>query len=275
MAFFQNHTWLRRGIYLAVGYLTTVVLFKWLQTYIMFQPTSLAADFKYQFEDTFQELNFAPNKGVRLNALYFKTKQPQSKGVVLFFHGNRDNLTRWGREYAPRFVERGYDVLMYDYRGYGKSTGLRTEVALHADAALLYNELKKTYSEDRIVLYGYSLGTGMAVQLAAQTHPQQLILEAPYTNAAALANSYLPIFPWEQVLDFQFRSDAYIARVRCPIHLFHGTADRVVPYRHSLQLCRILNKQPATVLTTIANGGHKHLVESPVYQAALDSLLLP
>lgn len=259
----------------AIGYLLLTVLIWWLHPLVLFRPTTLPPDYRFQFPQSFQELNFA-NREANLNALWFpKTSLPDSlrRGAVLFFHGNRDNLARWGKEYAPRFLARGYEVLMYDYRGYGKSTGLRSEAALHQDAQLMYDYLKKHISEDSIIVYGYSLGTGMAAHLAAHNRPRILILEAPYASIPTLGHTHLPLFPYEWLTRYKFRTDSCLAHVSCPIYIFHGTRDRTVPYQNSQILQRLY---PSKIqLTTIPNGSHRRLDTFALYQTQLRRLLLP
>jgi len=273
------------------GLISTAVLYgflclflKYFHPFLLFQPQPLPANFRYSFKWPFQELFFKPAKDARLNALWFKHKESIStdlrptttrRGCVLFLHGNRDNLNRWGNEYSERFASRGYDVLMFDYRGYGKSTGHRTEATLHADAQHVYNFLKTKISEDSIVVYGYSLGTGMAARLAANNRPKLLILEAPYASIPALGRSHLPVFPYEWLLGYKFRTDSCLTRVHCPVQIFHGTDDRIVPYQNSQMLAQIqnLNKTKPT-LTTIPQGQHRHLDFSPVYYQFLNNLLL-
>jgi fermentation-respiration switch protein FrsA (DUF1100 family) len=264
--------------YVLLTYFVFALLIWAFHPFALFRPTTLATDYKYRFALPFREINFQPEKGVKLNALWFSqdTTSPSQKGqVVLFFHGNRDNLARWGREYAERFTSKGYNVLMYDYRGYGKSTGERSEAALHRDAQHMYDFLKKQFSEDSILVYGYSLGTGMASRIAANNRPKLLILEAPYASMPALGRTQLPIFPYEWLMRYKFRTDSCFAHIHCPIHLFHGTKDITVPYKNSLILVSTpATKSPAKVkLTTIPGGHHLYLNSSPMYRSALDSLL--
>ncbi len=262
-------------------YAAVALLIWWLHPLVLFRPTALPADYAYNFKIPFQEIHFNPEKGqVRLNALWFGTRDSvvlrrptffQGK-VVLFFHGNRDNLARWGSEYAERFTKRGYNVLMYDYRGYGKSTGERSEDGLHRDAQYVYNFLKKRFSEDSIIVYGYSIGSGMAARIAANNRPKRLILEAPYASIPTLGRTQLPIFPYEWLTRYKFRTDSCFAHIHCPIHLFHGTDDVTVPYENSI----ILLSSPSAVkvrLTILPKGHHLHLDSFPRYQSTLDSLL--
>ncbi|MFN8344782.1 MAG: alpha/beta fold hydrolase [Spirosomataceae bacterium] len=263
---------------LLMAYVSVALLIWAFHPFVLFRPTPLAVDHEYHFSLPFREINFELEKGVRLNALWFprdSTLNTHQGQIVLFFHGNRDNLARWGHEYAERFTSRGYNVLMYDYRGYGKSTGKRSEEALHRDAQYLYDFLKKQFSEDSIVVYGYSLGTGMASRAAADNRPRLLILEAPYVSIPTLGRAQLPIFPYEWLTRYKFRTDSCFAYIRCPIHLFHGTKDITVPYKNSLLLLATPTpKSPVkTKLTTIPGGHHLYLNSSPIYRLALDSLL--
>lgn len=264
--------------YVLLTYVVFALLFWCFHPYILFRPTKLPLNFKYKFDVPFKEINFSPEKGVILNALWFSRKNtPPSfthRKIILFFHGNRDNLARWGREYAGRFINAGYDVLMYDYRGYGKSTGNRSEGALHHDAQYVYDFLKQRFQEDSIIVYGYSLGTGMASRIAASNRPKMLILEAPYASVPTLGRTQLPIFPYEWLTRYKFRTDSCFAHIRCPIHLFHGTKDITVPYKNSLILANLATKKNVKVgLTTIPNGQHLFLNNSPIYRLTLDSLL--
>ncbi|WP_428667728.1 alpha/beta hydrolase [Runella sp.] len=264
-----------------IVYTVAALLIWWLHPLVLFRPTALAADYKYHFKKPFQELRFETEKGkATLNTLWFGTDGPVSINhspsmpgkIVLFFHGNRDNLARWGREYSERFTDRGYQVIMYDYRGYGKSTGERSEETLHYDAHYLYDFLKKRFSEDSIVVYGYSIGSGMAARVAAENHPKMLILEAPYASIPTLGQTQLPIFPYEWLTRYKFRTDSCFAYIHCPIHLFHGTDDITVPYKNSLILLG-LPTVGKVKLTTLPDGHHLHLDTFPLYQATLDSLL--
>lgn len=243
------------------------------QEKLLFRNTKLAIDYPYEFKGNFEEMWFNPEENVKLNALYFKADSTKRKGLIVYFHGNADDLRRWGK-HAVDFTRNNYDILMIDYRQFGKSTGELSEKALHSDAAYVYEWAKKRFPENEIILYGRSLGTGIATRLAAENKPKMLLLETPYFNLGDVVNSYFPLIPYNSILKYQFRTDLFIKQVQCPIHFFHGTKDAVVPYKSSLKLAEILNKKPSEILTTIPNGGHKNLAEFPEYHTALDSLLL-
>lgn len=242
------------------------------QRWVLFHDVPLADSIQFSFGRPFWEINFRPEKAVLLNTLLFKTDSADKRGVVLYFHGNADNLVRWGR-YADRFLRNGYDVWMYDYRQFGKSKGPLTEAGLYRDAEFMYQRVLRAYPEHRVVLYGYSLGTGMATYLASRHRPRRLLLEAPYYSIADLGCRRVPIYPYQSLLRFQFPTYQRIGQVRCPIHLFHGTADETVPYASGQRLAAMLPQKQAVILTTIVGGKHRNLAQYEQYNAVLDSLL--
>lgn len=259
-------------IYLALTYALLVALGVLFQEKLLFRNTKLAVDYQYEFKDDFEEMWFEPEANVKLNALYFKTDSTRRKGLIVYFHGNADDLRRWGK-HAIDFTKNDCDILMIDYRQFGKSTGELSEKALHSDATYVYEWAKKRFPESKIILYGRSLGTGIATRLASENKPQMLLLETPYFSLLDVVNSYFPLIPYNAILKYQFRTDLCIKQVECPIHFFHGTKDAVVPYKSSLKLAELLNKKPSEILTTIPNGGHKNLGEFQAYHDALNSLL--
>jgi alpha-beta hydrolase superfamily lysophospholipase len=241
------------------------------QENILFYPETLPSDFKYSFSERFDEITL-PVDGAAINALHFKTEHP--RGVILYFHGNAGNLSGWG-EVSSDFTKRGYDVLIPDYRGFGKSTGkIKNEEMLHRDAAVAYTYLKERYPEDQIIIYGRSVGTGIAVYLAKSVKPRMIILESPFFSLKDLAKYHHPFMPAELlglILKYPMRTDLWISDVSCPIYLFHGTKDDIVPYSSSERLLELIRTEK--VLVTITGGGHNDLSDSMFYQEQLDRIL--
>ena len=143
-----------------------------IQEKFIFLPTQLPEEYSYSFDNEFEEFFLTNPDGARLNALHFKTNKP--KGVILYFHGNAGDLSRWG-EIANRFLDFEYDVIVMDYRGYGKSTGKRSESSLFEDAQLFYEHTAKLFSKDDIVVYGRSLGCSIATHVASQNEIKKSI----------------------------------------------------------------------------------------------------
>ena len=135
-----------------------------------------------------------PVDGGAIHALLLKTERP--RGVVLYFHGNAGSLRTWG-DIAPEFTSRGYDILIPDYRGFGKSTGqLRDEAMLLQDGMAAYAHLARHYPEGRIVVYGRSIGTGIAAYIARTERPGMLMLESPYFDLIPYWRFIItPMFP--------------------------------------------------------------------------------
>jgi predicted alpha/beta hydrolase len=144
-------------------YLTAFAMVYLQQDRFIFQRQILSGDFHFSHDAT--ELTIPSTDSVRLNALLFKSVDHPSKGLILYFHGNRHSLERWGR-YAPALTRNGYDVLMIDYRGYGKSNGIPSEQGLYRDAEAALAWAKQQYPSTPLIYYGRSLGTGVATYLA-------------------------------------------------------------------------------------------------------------
>lgn len=240
-----------------------------LQEKILFLPTTLAQDYQYEFRYPFEELFFQTAENVSINALHFKVENP--KGVILYFHGNAGDLSRWGI-IGEHIVSQNYDVLIMDYRTYGKSKGKLSEQGFYDDAEYCYNYLLTSYSEDSIVLYGRSLGTGIATYLASKHQPKQLILETPYYSILDVAKHRFPILPVKSLLKYEFPSNKFITTVDCPITMFHGTDDSVIPYS-SAQKLNAVAPQNNTTFITIEGGDHNNLISFEKYKQGILSVL--
>lgn len=238
------------------------------QEKLLFLPTTLEQDYQYESQYVFEELFLKTDKDVTINALHFKVEKP--KGVILYFHGNAGDLSRWGN-ITEYFVEKNYDVLVMDYRTYGKSTGVLNEEALYQDAQYCYSYLLKQYSETDITLYGRSLGTGIASYLASKNNPKQLILETPYYSILDVAKDRFPMLPVKQLLKYHFPTFAFLPESTCPVTIIHGTEDSVVPYASSRKLLDLnLNH---LMFVTVKGGNHNDLVDFNAYHDAINNLL--
>lgn len=251
-------------------------ILQYLQEKVVFLPIKLASDFEFSFEDEFEELQFeTPNKG-KVNALYFKVEQP--KGVVLYFHGNADNLNRWGKQ-ASTFIKNGYDVLIPDYRGYGKSTGPRSERILFNDAQFCYDFLKKRYSECEIIIYGISLGGAFATKIASKNKPKKVILECTFYNLEDMVQRWLPAYATNKIgpsMTYLFESNVHIQKITAPVFFLHGTKDLIVPLKSGKKLFQVFEKSQPEVkkkFITIKDGAHSDLQNFEVYQKAMNKLL--
>lgn len=240
-----------------------------LQEKMLFRPTVLAQDHVYVFNHEFEELFLNTDEQAVINAIHFKVERPV--GVILYFHGNAGDLQRWG-EITEYFVEMDYDVVVMDYRTYGKSKGPLSEKALYNDGQMLYNYVLQQYNETDILLYGRSLGSGIASKLAATNQPKQLILESPYYSIADVAKHRFPMFPVAKLLSYELPNYKHIENVQCPVTVFHGTDDYVIPYKSGEKLVSESSKDNLKLIT-IQGGGHNDLIEFDTYKTAIIDLL--
>lgn len=239
------------------------------QRFLIFQGVRLPANHRYQFDFPFEEHFLLTPDSISLNGLYFPTPKNR-KGTILYFHGNADHLQRWG-QYSPDLTRRGYDVWMFDYRGYGKSKGKPEEEAYYRDARFIYDWLLQKHPADSLLLYGRSLGTSIASQLATQVEARLLILETPFDHIQHAIEWSIPVLwlPWP--LRYQFANDRHLPLIDFPVYIFHGTKDEVVPYRSAEALKPLL--KPTDRFFTIEGGKHKDLGTFPVFQQRLDEIL--
>ena len=240
----------------------------WWQEKLIFFPEKVHHTYQYPFRHPFEEIYIDAPDGSRIHALHFKAHH--SRGAILYFHGNAGSLRTWGY-LAEELVVYGYDVFMPDYRSFGKSTGKLSPNTLYHDAQLTYNYLRQHYSEDQIVIFGRSIGSGVATKLASDNKPKLLILETPFYNFADVANTHYPFLPVSLLLKYTFRSDKWIKKVSCPVYILHGTADVVVPFRSGEKLARLLNNPKSLVV--IEGGGHNNLSSFAAYRRALAEIL--
>jgi len=239
------------------------------QDLLFFHPKKLPITHRFQFDQPFTELNI-PIENRNLNVVQFHSSTPDRKGIVLYFHGNMRNIERYADQ-APLFTKNGYDVWMVDYPGFGKSTGKRTEEVMYGDAQLLYSMALKETAADNLVIYGRSIGTGVASYLAAHQPCQQLILETPYYSIESIAKHYAPIFPVKSLMNYRFPINEYLTQVKVPITILHGTRDEVIPYRQAQRLAAI----EGVKLVTIPKAKHNNLSSYPLFRQTLTELLTP
>ncbi|QWG24283.1 alpha/beta hydrolase [Bradyrhizobium sediminis] len=176
--------------------------------------------------------------------------------VVLYFHGNGDFLAGFFGRFLDLIAD-GTGIVALSFRGYAGSSGHPSEQGLLRDAAAAYAFTTARYSADRIVAWGFSLGSGVAVALAAEQPVGKLILEAPYTSTVDVAASLLPIFPMRLMIRDPFRSDQRIARVTAPLLIMHGGRDFTIPIALGERLFALAHEPKRFV--RFPEGGHNDL----------------
>lgn len=254
--------------YIILAYITLAVIVYLIQDKFIFKPEKLGADFTFKYDAPFKELFFDIEPGVSINGLHFYRDSPE--GLILYLHGNTRSIKGWAR-YAKDFYRYNYDVVLVDYRGFGKSTGKRSENDILKDMQFVYHELATTYSEKQLIVYGRSLGSGFATRLASDNNPRYLILDAPYYNFTQVIERFLPILPLRFLLRYQMRTDKWIRTVRCHTYIIHGTKDWLIPILNSEKLQSIDPRK--ITLIRIHGGGHNNLPSYPEYHNFVRDIL--
>ncbi len=257
-------------VYIIAGYAVLIILVYVIQEKFIFKPEKLKQDFLYKYDVPFKELFFDVEPGVRINGLHFYVKNPN--GLILYFHGNTRSIKGWSK-YAKDFYRYKYDVVMVDYRGFGKSTGKRSEKEMLNDMQVVYDTLAVQYHEDHIILYGRSLGSGFATKLASENNPRYLILDAPYYSFTKAVQRFLPILPMRFLLRYRLQTDKWIKNVSCHTYILHGTKDWLIPLMQSEQL-QALNPRKITLIR-IHGGRHNNLPSFPEYHNFIRDILTP
>ena len=255
---------------LAIVYVLSGVVLYFLQDYVLFHPVSLKKDHNYDFPEKHKDINIPITENSNLNIVQFFSTDTITKGVVLYFHGNKKNIS-WYAKYPPYFTKHGYEVWLIDYPGFGKSTGKLTEQTLYNWANYMYNFARTRFSADSIIIYGKSMGTGIAAHLASIQPCKNLILETPYYDYPSVIKHYLPIYPIEWILHYKIPTHDYIEKVLAPITIFQGTDDWLVTYNNAERLKPFLKVGDEFV--TIEGGSHNDLYKFKETIEKLDSLL--
>ncbi len=227
------------------------------QEKFIFYPQTLAPDFKFQFNSPFEERTVKVGHN-NVNSLLFKADNP--KGLILYFHGNAGSLESWGHAAREIVAQTNWQVWILDYPGYGKSDGsISSEKQLHQIAAAFYSAAAAEFPGAKIVPYGRSIGSGLALKLAVDNPVAGVILESPYLSLKKLAKV---IFPWAPLflLKYNFPNEEWIKSVRGPIYIVHGDRDEIIPYEQGKAL-----GVSAKSFVTVPGGGHNDLSSHELY----------
>ena len=215
---------------------------------MLFHPSKYTHDLS---SDTFEEVQFQNSKKESIHGVYFPYQKIDSQnppiGTILYFHGNGENVSHlldWGEKMRSDFR---CNVLVFDYAGYGKSEGKPTAPGVLDDglAALNYLKQKNEIPAEQIILYGFSLGGSVAVDLASKHEVKALIVESSFTSLDDMGRHLLPFLPAGYFLREPLASGKKIGKVRCPVFISHGRADQVIPFSQGQRLFEAA-KEPKT-----------------------------
>jgi len=261
------------GLLAAAGAVYTAAI-GWLwfrQERLLFEPTPLPADEPLVSDpDVVEEWIEVP--GARLSAAQLRLPAP--RGVVFFLHGNSGNLRDCLVD-IDAFRQVNFDVVMFDYRGYGKSSScIESEAQLRGDVAAVWSHYAPRYAGARVVIAGQSLGTalaaGLSAELCAAGHaPDLTLLVSPYSSMRALADELYPWVP-RQVLRYPLHTAEHAARLKGPLMLIHGDKDELIGIHHSHAL---RTAAPAAQLLCVEGAGHGDVHKFPSFRKALHGAL--
>jgi uncharacterized protein len=238
-----------------------------LQTSMIFFPGKLRADFRFDLSQGGEEIFLRTTDEESINALYFPRTR---KEVILYFHGNAGDLSGW-QYIAQDFTSLDYSFLIIDYRGYGKSTGVITEKGLYEDGEAAYQFLvnQKGYAPHEIIIYGRSIGTGVAVETAARHKPKGVILESPFTSLKKLARQKVPFLLPGLLLKYHFDNLGKINSIKSPILFIHGSDDSLIPASHTDQLFEKFSGRKKKII--IEGADHNDLNSFSTYHQAIST----
>lgn len=215
-------------IWIASSYVLLMVMMYWVQRYLLYRPINQPLHPEQWQVADMRVVKLQTADGLTLTA-WFKAAQPNHP-TFLYFHGNAGHLGMRGPK-VRYFLDQGYGVLLLSYRGYGGNPGFPSENGLYQDAEAAIAFLIQTHqvSPACLILYGESLGTGVAVEMAKRYPVSALILQAPYTTMAEVAAWHYPWLPVHWLLKDRYDSMAKIASIQAPLLVMHGAKDKVVP----------------------------------------------
>lgn len=211
------------------------VLLRWFERRQVYQPQRRLVAEATALGRPCEEVFFHAADGVRLHGWFFPapTNSASRPFAVVFSHGNAGNLSHRLGTYEL-LLDLGWNVLAYDYRGYGRSAGRPSEVGTYLDAQAAYTWLRQRgFAADQILAYGESLGGAIAAELAAREPVGGLILQSAFTSIPDIGAELFPFLPVRRLASIQYDTRAKLARVRVPVLILHGRADSIVPFHHA------------------------------------------
>lgn len=259
---------------LVVGYLALLLFVYLMQDNMLYYPGLPSRDIQQTPADiglAYEDVELRTSDDVRLHGWYV----PGGNGaeVVLFFHGNAGNISH-RLDSLRIFHELGVAVLIFDYRGYGRSGGRTTEVGTYrdADAAWRYLVEQRGYAAGQIVLFGRSLGAAVASRLATQAQPGGLILESAFVSVPDMAARIYPFLPVRWLSRYRYDTAAALQSVTCPVLVIHSPDDDIIPYEQGERLF-VAARDPKRFVAIAGDHNTGFLLSGQRYVAALRDYL--
>lgn len=255
---------------LAVAYLALVLVLYLGQSRLVFIPFGELRGSPADIGLTYEDVHLQSEDGIALHGWY--VTHPQPRGVLLFFHGNAGNISHRLDSLAI-FHRLGLEVLIIDYRGYGRSAGRPGEQGSYRDARAALHWLLEERQVDpqRLVYFGRSLGAAVAAQLASEHPPQALIMESAFSSLPTLGAELYPWLPVRLLARMEFDSQRHVAVQRAPLLLVHSREDEIIPFHHAEALQQAAGEAELLVIRGSHNRGF--LLSGAEYVAGLGAFL--
>lgn len=254
---------------LAAIYLIVCCWFYYSQEKLLFNTVKLDSNHVFEFSDSFEEHEIIMRDSIKLHGVLFKAKE--TKGLILWLPGGRGMIDSIGIN-AHFYTDLNYDLFLLNYRGFGKSEGtISSENQFNQDMQSVYDYFKATYGENKIIIFGYSLGTGPASALSANNNPKLLILKAPYFNMFELSEKVFPFIPVSLLQKYKFPIAENLQKTNCKVVIFHGDSDKKISIDVSYRLKASL--KPSDTLFVLKGQGHNDFIKNPEYLQKLSSII--
>lgn len=273
--------YIKRGtIFVITLYLLLIIGLYQFQEKLLYHPQKLDLDYQeknlsqiyedFRF-DEYEDIFLEHNNGTKINAQLIPTKFERI-GLVYFLHGNRGNIS-YQKIDIPEYLDRGYDVFMIDYQGYGKSEGEPSKIAIENDVLLGYDYIKNRFNRDEIIIVGHSMGSYAATYCATNRNPKKLILMTPIYKLKEVITCKLPFI----ILPFPFKNDLdnsrIIEKVKCNTEIFIAEHDHLIPFKSTVKFKK--HESEKLIVNISKSGGHNNLIGSKIVQNKLNSMLGP
>ncbi len=256
---------------LAGGYGALTTLMYFFQERLLYHPTRNLVASPSNVGLHFEDVHFTTADGEKLHGWW--VPHEEAFATILFFHGNAGNIS--GRiDTIEKLQALGVNVFIFDFRGFGQSTGSPSEEGLYKDAEAAFQYLVKTRSipATEIIIHGRSLGGGPATWLAERVRVAALILESTFTSVPDAGAHHYPFFPVRMLANVDFDNLLRVARCRCPVLIMHSPDDEVIPFEHGERLFEAA-KDPKRFLELAGAHNQAHSVSGHSYVATLGAFL--
>lgn len=258
-------------ILVSVWVLLSLLLYFFQPGFVYFPASKIVAT-PEAVDLSYEDIVLTTPDSVKIHGWYLPVKHPRA--TLLFLHGNGGNISH-RLEKLSIYNQLGLAVFIIDYRGYGMSEGTPSEKGTYTDAKSAWEYLTKVKKipQDRIIVYGESMGSAIATWLAEQVKPGALIIESAFTSIAAMGKHYYPYLPVKLLARIKYPTIRRIKNVQCPVLVIHSPQDEIVPYKQGMELYEVAN-EPKSFLTITGDHNSGFYESGDIYIKGWDQFIL-